>query len=342
MPLGQLRTAQHDVAEKGPCPNYTQVTGGPSIPEPRKRCCASKFKDMGSRSTHAETNVGSRCEAARALLLAAAVAAWSLSTLAEEKAPDTQLVRRALAAELHNAPNGQHLMRYRLRKSSPRLTTTKEIVETRDGAVARLVAVNDKPLTAVDDQKEQDRLSGLLADPGKQRNRKQSQDADMNRVLKVLRVLPDAFLYTYAGTIQGPSGRVEKFTFVPNPKFDPPDLETQVLTAMTGEIWIDPVQERVTRLDGRLSHDVDYGWGLLARLYKGGWITIDQADVGGKQWRIVRFQMSMNGRVLFKTKSFDTIEEQSRFAPIPAGLGYAQAIDILRGAQVKQELAGSH
>ena len=32
-----------------------------------------------------------------------------------------------------------HPMRYRLRKSSPRMTSTKDIVETRDGAVARLV-----------------------------------------------------------------------------------------------------------------------------------------------------------------------------------------------------------
>ena len=232
-------------------------------------------------------------------------------------------------------------MRYRLRKLSPRLATTKDIVETRDGAVARLIAVNDKPLSPADEQKEQDRLNALLADPGKQRSRKQSQDADMNRVMKILRVLPDAFFYTYAGTVQGPAGRVEKFTFVPNPKFDPPDLETQVLTAMTGEIWIDPVQERVTRLQGQLAHDVDFGWGLLGRLYKGGWITIDQADVGSRQWRIVRFQMAMNGRVLFKTKSFDTVEEESRFAPIPSGLGYAQAIEMLRGTQMKQEFAGS-
>jgi hypothetical protein len=281
---------------------------------------------------------GRRCGAVRVLLLAAALSAGAV---AEEKAPDAQLVRRALAAELHNAPTGQHPMRYRLRKSSPRLATTKDIVETKDGAVARLIAVNDKPLNTADEQKEQDRLSGLLADPSKQRNRKQSQDADMSRVLKVLRVLPDAFLYTYAGTTQTPNGRIEKFSFVPNPKFDPPDLETQVLTAMTGEIWIDPVQERVTRLEGSLSHDVDYGWGLLGRLYKGGWITIDQADVGGKQWRIVRFQMSMNGRVLFKTRAFDTTEEESHFAAVPAGLAYTQAIEMLRGAQVKQELAGS-
>lgn len=254
---------------------------------------------------------------------------------AEDKTLDPGLVRRALNAELHNVPDGKFPIRYRLRKSSPRLTTTKDIVETREGAVARLVAVNDKPLSPADEQKEQDRLAVLQQDPGKQRNRKQSQDADRNRVLKVLRALPDAFLYTYAGPGQGPTGKVEKFAFRPNPKFDPPDMETQVLTAMTGEIWIDPAQERVTRLEGHLDHDVDFGWGILGRLFKGGWVTIDQADVGNRQWRIVRFQMAINARVVFKTKSFDTLEEESRFASLPPAISSAQAIGILRGEPAK-------
>lgn len=290
---------------------------------------------MSSTAIREGDSSAGRRRAARPLL-AAALAALCIAVPAQEKASDG-MVRRALQAELHNAPNGQHPMRYRLRKSSPRLATTKEIVETRDGAVARLIAVNDRPLSAADEQKEQDRLNGLLADPGRQRSRKQSQDADMARVLKVLRVLPDAFLYTPAGSFQTPSGRVEKFGFRPNPRFDPPDLETQVLTAMTGEIWIDPAAERVVHLEGHLTRDVDFGWGLLGRLYKGGWVTVDQADVGNHQWRIVRFQMAINGRVLFKTKSFDTVEEESHFAPIPAGLGYAQAIEMLRGGQGRVE-----
>jgi len=286
---------------------------------------------MGFTAKREEDPAAGRRGAARTLLFAAIFAACCIGSPAQEKSAAETMVRRALAAELHNAPNGQHPMRYRLRKCSPRLTTTKEIVETRDGAVARLIAVNDRPLEPADAQKEQDRLNALLADPGRQRSRKQSQDADMNRVLKVLRVLPDALLYTPAGSFQSPSGRIEKFSFRPNPHFEPPDLETQVLTAMTGEIWIDPVAERVTHLEGHLTRDVDFGWGLLGRLYKGGWITIDQADVGSHQWRIVRFQMAINGRVLFKTKSFDTVEEESHFAPIPAGIGYAQAIALLRG-----------
>ena len=189
---------------------------------------------------------------------------------------------RALANELRAAQDASHPMRYRLRKTSPRLTTTKEIYETRDGDVARLIAINDKPLSAADEQKEEARLDALLGDPGKQRRRKQAEDDDAGRALKVLRALPNAFLYQYAGSGQGPAGKVEKFTFRPNPDFSPPDLETQVLTEMAGEIWIDAAHERVVRLEGHLQQDVDFGWGILGRLNKGGWIVIEQADVGGQ------------------------------------------------------------
>ena len=148
--------------------------------------------------------------------------------------------------------------------------------------------------------------------------------------MKVLGLLPAAFLYEYAGAGQSRVGPVQRFTFKPNPKFSPPDLETQVLTKMTGEIWIDPAHERVTQLRGQLQQDVNIGWGIVARLNKGGWIEIEQGDVTGDQWRIVHFRMSMSGRVVFSNKVFDTTEDQTRYAPLPVGMGYQQAIEILR------------
>ena len=239
------------------------------------------------------------------------------------------LVDRVLANELNAAEDAGHPMRYQLRKSSPRLTTTKDIMETRDGEVARLIAVNDKPLSPADEANEKARLNALRGDPGKQRHRKQSEDDDAGRALKVLRALPSAFVYQDAGSAQGPTGKVEKFTFRPNPKFDPLYLETEVLPAMTGEIWIDPVHLRVARLEGHLQQDVDFGWGILGRLNKGGWIVIEQADVGGGQWRTVRFQMQMSGRVVFKTRVFDTAEDQTHYEPLPVGMSYQKAIDSL-------------
>ena len=243
------------------------------------------------------------------------------------------LVERALVSELHAAQDTAYPMRYKLRKTSPRLTSVKLLIETKDGLVARLQSINDQPLNAADEKKEQDRLDGLLNDPGKQRHRKQSEDVDTGRAMKVLRALPRAFLYEAASpsnaTAPQPAG-VLKFTFKPNPAFDPPDLETEVLTEMSGAIWIDPALQRVTRLEGHLDQDVDFGWGILGRLNKGGRIVIEQADAGGGTWRIVHFEMQMTGRVFFKSKVFDTVEDETEFAPVQAEITYQKAIEMLR------------
>jgi len=196
--------------------------------------------------------------------------------------------------------------------------------------VARLLSINDQPLSPESEQQKQARLQALIDNPSLQQHRKQSEDSDTARAMKVLRVLPSAFIYEFTGMGAAPGGTVEKFSFKPNPQFSPPDLETGVLTAMVGEIWIDPVQERVVRLAGSLQQDKDFGWGLLGELDKGGWVEIDQADVGGHQWRIVHLKLIMNGRVLFKAKKSNSIQEYTQFVPLPPDLTYRQAIEILR------------
>ncbi len=242
------------------------------------------------------------------------------------------LVQRALATESRAAQDLSHVgnpMRYKLHKSSPNLTSTKEIVETRDGDVARLLSINDRPLSQDDEQKEQARLQSLLDNPSLQQHRKQAEGSDTERALKVLRVLPSAFLYQFAGTVSTPNGAALKFTFKPNPQFDPPDTETGVLTAMAGEIWVDPVHERVVRLAGSLQQDKLLYFGL-GELNKGGWIEIGQADVGGHQWRIVHLKLKMNIRELFKIKNSDSVQEFTEFVPVPSNLGYKDAIQMLR------------
>jgi hypothetical protein len=206
--------------------------------------------------------------------------------------------------------------------------------------VARLLQINDQPLSPADEQAEQARLDALLNNPALQQHRKQGEDNDTARAMKVLRVLPTAFLYQFAGTGTTVSGTVEKFTFEPNPQFEPPDLETGVLTAMAGELWIDPVQERVVRLAGSLQQDKNIGWGILGELDKGGWVQIDQADVGGHQWRIVHLQLKMNGRLLWKTKNSDSVQDYTEFSPLPTGLSYKQAIQMLRAGPVASAQAG--
>src|SRR5271169_296309 len=73
------------------------------------------------------------------------------------------LVRQAAHNELVAADG--HPYRYTLHKIDDGKITTKEIVETKDGDVARLIATGDKALSPEAQQAELDRLNNLLAHP---------------------------------------------------------------------------------------------------------------------------------------------------------------------------------
>ena len=99
---------------------------------------------------------------------------------------------------------------------------------------------------------------------------------------------------------------------------------------MAGEIWIDAGRRSawcVWRATCSRTWTLAGGSGGLD---KGGWVEIDQADVGGRQWRIVHFQMKMSGRILFKTKNFDSAGANRVCAAARRALSYQKAIAMLR------------
>ncbi|HTJ31133.1 MAG TPA: hypothetical protein VL346_11565 [Acidobacteriaceae bacterium] len=244
------------------------------------------------------------------------------------------LVKEVLAAELKAAQSDpiDHPLQYRLHKVSPRYSSTKLVVETKDGDVARLLEVNNAPLSLESQQAESARLQSLLDDPSLQRHRQEREQGDAERAHKIMQALPDAFLYQYAGVVDTPQGPSYRLTFQPNPKFAPDDLEAQALKGMAGELWIDTAQRRVTRLEGRRIHDVDYGFGILGKLDEGGTLLLEQADIGNNQWRTTRMVLVMSARLLIKTVKLDTTLELSEFHPVSPGLSYQHAIELLRTA----------
>jgi hypothetical protein len=267
----------------------------------------------------------------------------TLAQAADTGIDPVAIVRRASQNELHSS-NGNHPYRYKLHKIDDAKITTKEIIETKDGDVARLIAIDDKPLDTDARQAELDRLNNLAAHPELQEHRHKKEQEDSDRANKMIRLLPDAFVYKYEGMVDGPNGACYRLNFQPNPNFEPPDREAQVYHGMAGELWIDKAQERMVKLDAHLIADVDFGWGILGRLYKGGSILVEQADVGEHHWETTHMKLSLTGKaLLIKSLSFQTTEDASDFQPVPPETGYQNAIKMLlsnnESAQVAQ---GTH
>lgn len=208
---------------------------------------------------------------------------------------------------------------------------TKEIVRTKEGGLQTTLLLNGKPLTPAERQKEDAKLTKFANDPEARRKRRESNKEDDQRALLMLTSLPDAFLYTYVGTDHGPNGeQLVHLKFTTNPKFEPPNHETAVYQGMQGDMIIDRTAMRIAKIDGTLFKDVDFGWGILGKLYKGGKFRIVQRDVGGGHWEEVEETLNFYGKVLMvKSLTIWSSETMTDFRPISSDLTTAQALDLL-------------
>lgn len=237
-----------------------------------------------------------------------------------------ELVRRAALQDLKEE-EPPHYEMYRAQREQPTGSRVTLRVETPQGPVGRLLSLNGRPLTPEeleDVEKEQQRIA---RDPdwlGK--DRKQYKE-ESERRRRALEALPEAFLYEYDGV--EPDGRV-RIRFRPNPQYEPSFREGQVFAGMEGRVWIDPRQERVVRIETQLFRDVDFGWGIIGRLYKGGHIQIENARIPDGTWRVTHIDVDLSYRIFFSKKRTQQTVTYSDFQAVPADLSPAQAVELLR------------
>ena len=264
----------------------------------------------------------------------------------------TVVVRRAVAN--HFSEEAAHRpLRFVLHKRDERHNIIQEIIETPQGDVAMTVAANGAPLSPEARQVQITRLDNLAAHPELQAHRLRREQEDAARIDKLMRMLPDAFIYRYLSTercnpnrppevaIPGqpkplspasaePPELCYHMTFTPNPKFSPPDIESRILTGMAGDLWMEKSDERLYRLNAHLIRDVDFGWGFVGRLDKGGTVFLEQRDIGGKDWELTGMKLDLTGKILMvKSITIRLTEEIGDFARVPSNINYREAIRML-------------
>jgi hypothetical protein len=257
-----------------------------------------------------------------------------LAPIAPAQTGPAALVRRAIQNR-EDAARTHRPLRYLLRKTDDHRDTTKDIIETDQGDVARLIAVDNQPVLAEANQAELDRLNTLANHPEIQEHRHQREQKDADRVNRLMRLLPDAFLYRDQGTTACPAGKgtCHHLTFSPNPSFEPPDVEANIFRGLAGEVWIDQVQERLTRLDAHVIANVDFGWGILGKLDRGGTIQLEQSDIGNHDWQLTRMKLNLKGKALMlKSLNIQLTEQATHFSEVPPGVDYRKAIQLLQNS----------
>ena len=235
--------------------------------------------------------------------------------------------------------DGSFPLRYHVRRVDARADTTRDVIESRQGLVARMIQRNGQPLTPEEDAAERSRLTDLLDSPKDFIKRHKRDTAARGYALELVRQFPRATIFSYApGQPQRPNFRTPQVVLdcTPDPSYKPPTIVTQVLTGIQGRIWIDRETAHVLRVEGSVLRAVDFGWGFLARIYPGGTVEFEQINTGGNRWAYA----SLRENVTIREMMVRTVQQHSTmttadFQLLPAPIDYQEAIHILLATPLK-------
>jgi hypothetical protein len=260
--------------------------------------------------------------------------AQSPQTLRET--PPADLVHAAIQKEIHDDAQ-LHLFSWKARKVHGHSTQVERDVQTPSGTVTRLILINDQPLTPEQQRKEDERVRSMI-DPQKMRQSLKDQQADDARTRKMLGAIPDAFDFVFIESVSAPNGhKFSTFKFTPRSAFDPPSREIAVFTGMQGNLVLDETDLRLVKVDGTLFKDVNFGWGILGRLYKGGRFLIEKSEITPDHWDSSRTFLHFDGKaLLFKSIHVDDDETDSDYQPVPP-MTAGQALDYLTHSNPPQD-----
>ena len=239
----------------------------------------------------------------------------------------TQYVRETIKYQMAADAADHSHWRYHIHREDDKGAQDRDVIDTKEGQLARTLLINGQPLTAEQRAADEARMKKLVEDAGERAKREKRAKDDEEKGAQMLKAIPDAFIFKYEGA---ENGQV-RLSFFPNPHYNAPTRELQVFRSLSGTMWIDRAARRLSRLDGTLFEDVTFGWGLLGRLNKGGTFSVTQSRVGDDHWEIVSLDVRMSGRaVIFKSINVKQKQRLTDFRRVSDNLTISEAYQLLQ------------
>lgn len=261
-----------------------------------------------------------------AVLFLSITSYFSFPATAQEPSAN-DLARQIVTHEIQAQDEDHSHWEYRMETQKAGQNETKKVIETKDGNLERLIAINDRPLTEDQQKAEEQRIQKLLSNPAEQKKLQQSRQEDAKKTKQLFTMIPNAFLFNKTGQ----NGDVVTLHFRPNPNFHPSTREARVLHHLEGELIVNEKEKRLIEINGHLLDEVKFGGGLLGHMNPGGRFDVKQAEVGPNHWELTAMNIDMKGKALFfKTISVQQKELHSQFHPVDNALTLAQAEELLK------------
>jgi len=222
-----------------------------------------------------------------------------------------QIIQRSIAAteaDWREIPHFSDTERDTDTRGGTTTSRTYEVTVIDGSPYSRLVAIDDKPLSPVEQTREAQKLRRATE---KRTKESQSQRAKRlaqyqngrNRIFNLLRAMVSAFDFRIQqeGRLDGRDVYVIEAT--PRPGYTPTSRETRVLTGMRGKLWIDKSDYKWVKVEAEVVKPVPFGW-FLAKVNPGTFFVVEQGLVAKGLWLPRRVRVEVRAKVLWFPKAY--------------------------------------
>jgi hypothetical protein len=170
----------------------------------------------------------------------------------------------------------------------------------------RLVSHGDQPLSAKEQQQQEERLRKSIEErrkesPEQKRQRIADWERKQEKQREPLREMPDAFDFRLTGEEQLNGGDVYVIDASPKPGYKPKASSAFFLPKVKVRLWIDKSDFEWAKVEMETLDTITFA-GLLVRLAKGTRLTLEQTRVNDEVWLPKRVALEGSVRLLLLKK----------------------------------------
>lgn len=193
---------------------------------------------------------------------------------------------------------------------------TSEVLVVYGEHIERLIAKDDKPLSAEEAKKEDERIQ-KITDKRKNESdsdrRKRIEKEEKNREdgRKFVLEIADAYNFRLTGSELVDGRRTWILDAEPRPGYQPKYREAKMLPKLCGRIWIDKAEMQWTKVDVTTTDTISFGL-FLARIHKGTRIVIEATRVNEEVWLPKHLSLHVDVRVALLKNFNEDIEQTYR------------------------------
>jgi hypothetical protein len=179
---------------------------------------------------------------------------------------------------------------------------TFQVIMLEGSPYHRLVGINGEPLSAEAQTDERKKLEQAAAkrrseSRAEKQKRMQKFEKERRRDYEMMAQLTKAFSFKLIGEQQLNGFNVWALKATPLASYKPPNMETEVLQGMEGQLWIDQKTFQWVKVTARVVRPVSLA-GFLAQVQPGTQFELEKKPVATGIWLASHFSMKSDAKVL--------------------------------------------